>query len=208
MNICVDFTAVRISDIKDIIVSTAAVVTATVAIIGLYKWKAELTGKANFEASKELIKKVYKLRNEIGYCRSPGILGNEFPEGYMLFGTNSGDTEGRAWAHVYDNRWKGVREALIEYDTACLEAEALWGKEIKASEQQLMSVVRRLRAAIDATIQNYFSEGENFKSDKNFENKMRSTVSSSLDENDGFANDLDNAVSAIEEIIKPHLKRK
>ena len=112
-----------LSIIKDFTISCAAIVTAYVAYTGLEKWQKELRGKANFEVARALIKSVYKLRDEIGYCRSPFISAHEFPDGYMgVRGNHSNEEEGEAWAHVYTKRWEPVGKTIQEFDAAVLEA--------------------------------------------------------------------------------------
>ncbi|MEH6444026.1 MAG: hypothetical protein V7784_09010, partial [Oceanospirillaceae bacterium] len=77
-----------------------------------------------------LAKTTFKLRDELVFCRSPFIPASEFPDDYDP--TNkSPEKEGDAYAHIYAKRWKPVTEAIQEFDTCALEAEALWGSGIK-----------------------------------------------------------------------------
>ena len=139
--------------IRDIIVAIAAGVTAFVAYSGLEKWKAELRGKADYEVARSLIKSIYKLRDEIGYCRSPFIPAQEFPDGYQGFaGGGTFDDEGRAYAHVYSNRWTPVGEAAQQFDANLLEAEALWGFEIKEKSADLRQHIQKLSSSINTLI--------------------------------------------------------
>lgn len=60
--------------IKDICLGGAATIVY-VAYTDLEKWQKKLQGKANFGVARELIKSIYKLRDELNYCRSPFITG-------------------------------------------------------------------------------------------------------------------------------------
>jgi hypothetical protein len=194
--------------IKDAAVAGAAAVTATVAVIGLTNWNRELRGKATFDVARALAKSTYKLRDEVRNCRSPFLAASEFPEGY---GGHSGQTshreEAAAYAHVYDSRWKFVWEALQEFDTNTLEAEAIWGSEIRTKTDALRHCVSELRVAIDAVVENTATRGENFKADREFERDMRSKVSTSSGAANTLTRKIEDAIQGIETVVRPHLKR-
>ncbi|QPB83540.1 hypothetical protein CWC22_011300 [Pseudoalteromonas rubra] len=118
-----------ITAIMNIVLSGAAITTATVAILGLKSWSRELKGKAEFEVGRALILATYKLRDELKYARSPWICGYEFPEDYPRNSDEiTAEIEANAHAHIYSKRWKPVAEAIQEFETQALEGEALWGK--------------------------------------------------------------------------------
>ena len=129
---------------RDIVLAVAAATTAYVAFTGLEKWQEELRGKANFEIGRQLIKETYRLSDELGYCRSPFISGQEFPEEYQQtgLGKHTAEQEGQAYNHIYSKRWAPVGTALQEFDAALLEGEALWGSSIKEKGQELRQCVR------------------------------------------------------------------
>lgn len=198
---------ITMSVIKDIILSGAALTTAYVAYTGIEKWKAELTGKANFEVARALIRSIYKLRDEIGYCRSPITFAYEFPEGAQRGLANlSPEEKGQAWAHVYGNRWEPVGSALQEFDSEALEAEALWGTEIKDKAQVLRRLARELQVSMEAVIQNEYSNNEDFK-DREFGKKMRANVSASGSEDNELSVKIHDAIEELEKVIRPYLAR-
>ena len=59
---------------KDVVLGLAAAVTASVAVVGLKRWRRELRGKADSEAARALSRVTYNLRDQIALCRSPFIL--------------------------------------------------------------------------------------------------------------------------------------
>jgi len=198
-----------ISAVKDVILGIAAATTATVAVIGLKSWSRELKGKAEFEVARNLIRATYKLRDELQNCRSPFVSALEFPEGYQgALGKTSAQEEAQAWSHVYKKRWEPVWSAIQEFDSHTLEAEALWGKEVRARTDQLRECVKELYVAIDALISDKANRGEHFQSDKEFGRKIRSTVSASRDDEENeLSKKISGAIGAIEGQIRPHLRR-
>lgn len=194
--------------IKDAVVALAAAVTGTVAVIGLSNWNRELRGKATFEVARALAKATYKLRDEIRNCRTPFLSASEFPEGYGgHLGQTSHREEADALAHVYGNRWKYVHEALESFDASTLEAESMWGATIREKTDALRQCVRELRIAIDAVIENTAARGENVKTDREFEKKMRSKVSTASGAENPLTQRIESAIAGVESVIRPHLKR-
>jgi hypothetical protein len=198
-----------ITAIKDVLLGGAAVATASVAVIGLKNWSRELRGKADFDVARGLIRATYKLRDEIRACRSPFIRGQEFPEGYYDPAKKSTpENEAQGWAHVYKNRWQPVWGAIQEFDAQTLEAEALWGGGIREKTDKLRECVAELNSAIDAIISDKASGGRDFESDQEFGRKMRSIASASgSDSKNELSKKIAEAVTGIEDKIRPHLKR-
>lgn len=199
-----------ITVVKDVLLGLAAATTAAVAVLGLRKWRQELEGKAQFEVARNLIRATYRLRDAIGTCRSPFYSAYEFPEGYKggLGAQHSAEEETRAWIHIYKNRWAPVWAALQEFDSHTLEAEALWGSAIRTKTDALRKCVRELDAAMDAVIRDKASDGQDFKSDRDFGKEMRSIVAASSDDDKNALNqNIGKAINGIEDELRPHLRR-
>ncbi|MEZ9422049.1 hypothetical protein [Vibrio lentus] len=197
-----------ITAIKDIALSGAAITTATVAILGLKSWSRELKGKAEFEVGRALILATYKLRDELKYARSPWISGYEFPEDYPRNSDErTAEIEANAYAHIYSKRWKPVAEAIQEFETQALEGEALWGKPMRDKTNEMKQCARNLQVSIDAFIHNKAEDGESFKNDREFAKSVKSDVWAANDDKNKLTIQISNAVQALEEEIRPHLKR-
>jgi len=200
-------TAVEIfSIVKDIIIGGAAATTALVAYKGLERWQKELRGRANFETARELVRSTYNLRDKLEVARSPYIPGQEFPEGYNPMSDNSPEIEGGAYAHIYGRRWEPVSDAVQAFDTSVLEAESLWGAEIRSKADALRDCVRELQVAIDSIIEDKYSGGENFK-DREFARKTRSKVSGVKKDKNQLSQQINLAIENIENKIGPYLDR-
>lgn len=197
-----------VSIAKEFLVSIAAATTAIVAVLGLRSWSRELRGRTQFEVARQLIRATYRVRDELRYCRTPFIQGAEFPKDYPAVdkGVKS-EQESKAWAHIYQNRWEPVRDALRELDAQLLEAEALWGSDIRKAGDVLRQCARDLQVAMEAIIEDKAVGGENFKSDRDFANKMRSTAHASVTSQDNeLTNTIQDAVSTIENFVRPYLR--
>lgn len=196
-----------LSNLKDLALAGAACVTSYVAITGLGKWQKELNGKANFDTARDMAKSVYALRDEIRYCRSPFTSTHEFPEGYSgALGDYSPEEEGQAWTHVYTKRWEPVGKAVQALDVATLEAEALWGADIKEKVMALKKCVRSLNADIQSFISDKYSGGENFR-DREYAKDVKDGIWENKPDENKLTQEINAAIKDIETVIRPHLSR-
>ena len=191
---------------KDIVLIFAAIITAHVAIKGLQSWSRELKGKADFEVARNLIRSTYKLRDEFVYCRSPWIPVSEFPSSYDP-SNKSANREAEAYSFIYVNRWKPVASALQEFETQALEAEALWGTDIKPKTDELRQCARNLQVSIEALISDKAGNGESFKSDPEFKEEVESVVMEIKKKDNPFTMKINNTIRDIENVIRPHIKK-
>ncbi|WP_043319744.1 hypothetical protein [Microbulbifer sp. HZ11] len=192
--------------IKDIILAVAAATTAFIAYRGVARWQEELKGKASFETARSLIRATYKLRDEIDYCRSPFIPASEFPENYSPLGDRDPKIEGDAYLHIYRNRWQPVSDAVQEFEASILEAEALWGSELKEKSEMLRTCVRDLKSAIQTVIEDKYSGGEEFK-DIEFRKETMAKVSGRKSGDNLLSNNIAAAIEELELRVRPHLGR-
>lgn len=195
-----------ISVTKDIILIFAAIATAHVAIKGLQSWSRELKGKADFEVARSLIRSIYKLRDELRYCRSPWVTSGEFPKEYDP-NKRTSEIEAKAYAFIYANRWKPVATALQDFESQALEAEALWGSDFKPKTDALRQCARNLQVALEADISNKASNGEDFKCDPEFGKTIRSEIWATHVDKNPLTLKIDSAINEIETEIRPHFKR-
>lgn len=196
-----------IATIKDVVLALAGATTAVVAVVGLQRWRQELHGKAGFEVARTLAKATYRLRDEMEAVRRPLISSSEFPEGYAATGKDR-DPEQRAdaYAHVFKTRWIPLSAALQDFDTQTLEAEALFGSEIRVRTDGLRALIRQLNVDTEALVANAAAGDAHFSSDPDFGKKIRSNVFSTGSENK-FSALIVNATAGIENVLRPHLRR-
>ena len=192
-----------ISVLKDIIITIAAIITGSVAIYGINSWKKQLKGKTYFETSKELLLKTYKLRDAIQASRLRITYAYEFPEKYSKNTKHTPKEEGEAWSQVYTNRMKPVYDRYQEFEILTLEAETIWGDEIKVRTDRLKNCVISLRNAMDMIVDDKISPGVYF----NKENKLRKEMYDKVLNNDNeVTSEIYTAVEDIEILCKKYLK--
>jgi hypothetical protein len=158
---------------KDVVVAIAAIVTATVACIGISKWRAEESGKADFDLARRLGTAAYRFRDAIAAGRRPFISASEFPDGMP---PGSGKNEADAYAHVFNQRFQGVRQSAIDLRALRNEAEALWGKEIVGKLDALLGWGFVLHSAMSALVSDKASCGADFRSNDAFGKATRAEV--------------------------------
>ncbi|PTR07103.1 hypothetical protein C8R32_10859 [Nitrosospira sp. Nsp5] len=196
------------SILKDILVGIAAATTAVVAVKGLRSWSRELKGKAEFEAARGLALATYKLRDSLRDCRSPLYLVSELADYNPAAWSGPNQEEADQFAYIYENRFAPVLTAVQQFDSYVLEAEALWGSKIKSKTDQLRACVQELNSAMAADIANKRSQGEDFKSDRDFAKQTKEKVTYLPDdETNVFSKRVRNAVEQIEGQLLPHLRR-
>ncbi len=197
-----------ITTIKDILLGAAAVTTAIVAVIGLKNWSRELRGRTEFEAARKLMRATYRVRDELQYSRAPFVTFGEYPSDYPGRQTATTEQEAQAWSYVYRNRWKPVREALQELQTHVLEAEALWGGDIRTKADELRRCAITLQTAMEAIVDDAAQGGESFKTNRDFGKEMRSAAHASRGkEENELSKKIKAAVNALEDQVRPHLRR-
>ena len=197
-----------ISAAKDVVLGLAAIGTVSVAVYGIKSWSRELRGKASFEVARCLIRATYKLRDELSYSRSPWMSPGEFPKEYSPMSKDSASTkEAEALVYVFTNRWKRVAKAQLEFEANVLEAEALWGSDIKTKTDKLRECARDLRDGMDAMLSNAVNDGEDFKCDPEFGEVIKLEVYRIKEATNKLSIEINNAVEEIEKSVRPHIKR-
>jgi hypothetical protein len=131
--------------IKDAVSIFAPIVGLIIAGFGLKTWKRQLRGKSEYEIAKNLLKSTYKYREAINSVRHPFMDIAEMPEP-PKDSPQSNEEKKRFYgiAKAYENRWNKVVEVRIEIGTELLEAEVLWGNDIKERYKDLFNLEKKL----------------------------------------------------------------
>lgn len=190
--------------IKDVLVSIAAITATIVAIMGLYSWKRELHGREKYETARNLIRATFELREEIRVCRSENTYNSEFPKEYVV--RDDPDEDEKAWVYLYKNRWDPVSKALINYDLAAIESEILLSEKLNLKIEQLRSCVDRLYKSIHTYIYNKSTEGKFFHDDDEMAKSVYEDIWIMRGETDVLSIKFLDAITGIENEIRPYLK--
>lgn len=191
--------------IKDIVVAAAAIITALSAVWGVFRWQSEMRGRASFEVARGLIKAAIKLREEIFMFRSPFVRAGEFPvnEEKQRLETKSAE----AWAYVLNNRWRPVIESFKEFQVQVIEAEALWGTEIRNRAEVMEKITATLYAAVESFITDKQNGGQDFQNDRAFGARI-TAILNRVSTDDDFSAEVSAAVNNIESHAARYLSRK
>ena len=193
---------------QNIAVGVAALVTALVAALGLYRWQRELLGKENLEAARNFLRATYKVEEVIWSCRTALLAEEEFPKVDSLQ-PDTPSARARRAAHVYQKRGKRLRSACKEFDAAALEAEVLWGRNAQEKAKKLRVCVHALLDAFRDYVENIKSNNVYFKQDDERKKEVMWILGfPRKTEKDWFEKHGGDAITGIEELVRPYLRPK
>ena len=188
--------------------SLAATTTASIAVYGVVKWKKELQGKARFEAAKALMTAVYGVRNNFEVVRSGWQDISEFPEEYIK-NKQPGKSEATAAAdaqwYIYKNRLAPLIEAMNKLDTCLLEAEALWGKEVKEYTRKINGCYNVLVISIKQVIAEQYRGID--QSSKESSSIYHANIVAYKESTDELSSKLNEIIKYFENLTRNDLKR-
>jgi hypothetical protein len=141
----------------------------------------------------------------------PLVRAAEYPPDYKALDPGArpdAHSEGQAWSHIYNNRWKPVATALRKFDAQALEAEALWGTGIRKDAERIRACAYSLFVAMEEMVRDKLEGGRAFESDRSFGKRMRADVYASPNATDNeLSNEIAKAVTEIETKMRAHLSR-
>jgi len=207
--VCHIFEPAFISVVSDIAVALSALAASCVAVFGLTSWRRELGGRVSFETARALLRGTYRLRDAVDVARSPFISATEFPTGYQPppFNTTTAQKEVEAYAYIYKNRWIPVLTALQDFDSAALEAEALWLEDIRDKTDRFRRCLNKYRVAIDMDLDNRASGGKHFEVDRELAKRIRRDLSATHSDDNELSKEIEASVNDIKKFLRAHLVR-
>jgi hypothetical protein len=133
----------------------------------------------------------------------------EFPDGYSP-ANHTDQQEAEAWAHVFNNRFTPLREVALELQTVGLEAEVLWGEEVKQKVAALLRCVNLLRIGMERRIRQ-LAAGDQRKPDQSEAyNRTDDVVFGSTefaDSENPFTDQVRTALGDMQDFLKAHLAK-
>lgn len=196
-----------ISMISNIILASAAVVTAYYARKGIREWRKQLKGKTEYELALSILKNTYKLEKAIKTVRKPMFFAYEFSESPKTDNDRTEQGRYEGWCYVYKTRWKNVENTRIDLQDKLLEGQVLW-EEIS----ECFSEIFRLENELFMSIQRYLtSQNPNVsilrKADKS-DNPYRDIRLYEIEEEDDFSKEFKDAIKPIKEFLSPYLNKR
>lgn len=147
-----------VSLLCDIAIGVAAVVVAFVGVFGLRTWRKELTGKAKFDVTRNVMLLGFKLKDDFQWATSP------FTSSGESVGRPRKENESSSESAVLDEwyarqrRLQPMVEDLQKLQTAGWEAEILLGEDSKKSVSEAVEIFRHTYGELASAIESYFEE--------------------------------------------------
>jgi hypothetical protein len=196
--------------IKDIILIVAAITGSVVALKGLGTWQRQLRGQSEYELSRRILVTLFKYRNAINGVRHPAMWAPYPPEDeaknmnreqIRFYGTSKG----------YQYRWDKVQLEKTSLYADLMEAEAIWGIQLKTLFEEIFNLEHELFTSVRHHIELINPETPVPSRDAiiNIEKKRRYIMYDNLSEEpDEFKLELISAIEKIENYLKPKLSHK
>jgi hypothetical protein len=199
--------------LKDFVLSGAAITGAFVAVKGLGTWQRQLKGQFEYKLSRRILVTLFKYRDAINGVRNPVMLVYEMPspsedevskmsrEQIRFYGTSE----------AYQARWDKVQAERTSLYADLLEAEAIWGDELKQLFKKVFDLEHELFTRVRRYIEliNPDTSEASKKAIMEINNKTRDIMYDDLgEEPDEYKKDLIAAIEQIEKYIKPKLSHE
>lgn len=200
-----------ITIIKDIVLISVAITGAIVAVKGLGTWKKQLTGKSEYELSRRILVSLFKYRDAIDGVRHPAMWVYEMPSPTVEEAKSMNDEQISFYgsSKAYQARWDKVQEQRTSLYTDLLEAEVIWGPELKDMFKVVYDLQHELFTCIRHHLELINPDTPESKKEAVLKlvHKNRDIMYDDLsDEPDEYKSDLLNEISHIENYLKSHLK--
>ncbi len=197
--------------LSDVAVGMAAVVAAYVAWRGLKTWKEQLSGTSEYELARRVLRALYTHRNAINGVRHPFMSVEEMPEPEDAGEMSREQVRHHGIAKAYQARWDRVMAARRELDAELLEAEVLWGAELGSRFKAIDALERELFVAVGTHVQQH-DPALHARRREALERRAatrRDVLFGNFDDGpDPYLSEYVAAVRAIEDYLRPHLRRK
>jgi hypothetical protein len=191
--------ACSLSAVADALLGVAAIGGLVVAVLGLRTWRSELAGQKGHDIAFRCVASALRVRDELGRVRAPGIsVGEQVTAMRECRGSVPDDPDKFELSAVYDWRFRHLDTAFREFQSACNEAEALWG----SSYGELDLPLRMLRAKLFATIHSYM---RSHAANKVFPDEKMAIVWSDFSDPDSFGNEIVKAIDDLRTTLEPKI---
>lgn len=202
-----------VSLLKDLVLSGAAITGAVVAVKGLGTWQHQLKGQSEYELSRRILVTVFKYRDAINGVRHPAMFAYEMPSPPedLAAKMTPGQIQFYGTSKAYKERWRKVQTERTSLYADILEAEAIWGVELKVLFKNVFDLEHELFTRIRHYIEliNPDTAEASKEAIRNIDKKARYIMYDDLsDEPDEYKKDLFSAIEQIEKYLKPKLSHE
>jgi hypothetical protein len=197
---------------KDIALTIVGVVGAYVALRGLNTWNRQLKGSAEYDLARRILKVAYRLRDSIKIVRHPVMWPDEMPSPPEEDAKSMTPEQLRHYglSRAYQARWQKFNDVATDLQAELLEAEVLWGDELRKRFEAVFKLQHELWISVRSflTLLDPQARPEMKAAVEKRQSHARDIMYDSLEDGgDEFMNDIVKAIAPIEEYVKPHLRR-
>lgn len=204
-----------VSMASDVSVAVAAGVGAIVAWRGLGAWRQQLKGSNEYELARRMLKATYQLRDAMAAARTSAMFGSEMPAPTSEQATGKTPDQIRYFgiSGAYSERYRLVQSHRATLDADLLEAEALWGAEVKLLYRPLFKLQHQLWVAIYTYLRSIdpdIAPSSRASHNRIFLDKYNDVMydqSEGDEKPDPFTSGVLTAITAVEDVLRPHLAR-
>ncbi len=199
------------SAIANGIMAGAAVVGAYTAVKGVNTWRRQLTWQSDNELSRRILILLFRHRDAIASVRHPAVFQAEVTDAMadveIELELSNGHRKHLETVSVYERRWAKITEVRSELYPALLEADAVWGSEVRA----LIDPIYKLELELRMYLQNWFRvmevdrEGSRRAAAEKSLRKKRDVLYDDFSEDDEFNKDYSIALMPLEKFLRDKL---
>jgi len=193
--------------VKDVLLVMAALAGAVIGALGLTTWWRQLSGQADFDLARRIVRAAIGFREGIRDVRNNMIWSEEMFAAIKELGlpseaspTSAGQARGVAAA--YQVRWKRLADAYRSLGADAVEAEALWDVDLRP----LLIPLHHLKTELLNALQEYTREDPARRTDTADFKRIRDMMSQRGD--DEFDRQVVAAVDEIVAAVRPYLPRR
>lgn len=183
--------------------TVAILITAYFASRGLHAWREQQIGKRKVEVAEEALLATYKVRDALGFIRSPGAFGTEGKSRKRDASEKESAAVQRDMYFVPLERVQNVSDEFAQFQKARLLCEVYFGSDARKPFDAVMSVRWKVIVAARMLISTV-GEGIAPKLREEWEERIWAGFSGSG--SDPLAEAVDSAVRDIEALCRPRLK--
>ena len=197
--------------IKNLVLSGAAITGAIVAVKGLNTWNRQLKGQHEYELSRRILVSLFKFRDVIFAVRHPAIWQHEMESPPDEEKRSEGFIRHYGLSKAYQARWKKVQSEKTDLHADLLEAEAIWGSELRNPFKKIFDLEHELYSCVLRYLEllNPDTTEESKEAIQKIHRDKRDIMYDNLSEEpDEYIKDFFAAVEEIERYLKPKLKQK
>lgn len=195
------FSFLSVSEFSSLAVAVAAAVTAFFARQGFKEWGKRLRAEVSYTTARELLESVYLLRDSIANIRTPAVSRlsvseEDYPNKTPAFLSYKG------LELFYEERYLKIGEAKAKIYASLLQAEVLWGSDIRDTMDGLIAHEKRLAGALSNYIKLHNPEVS--EDEKSISRGLIGDIEIyDTGEDDEFSVELKKRIKRVEDILRP-----